>query len=66
VVAVASRLISTVSEVALGAAALAAAEVIIRRTPAVEPALEPAVGPPLEPAVESAVEPAPTSVAGDK
>jgi glycosyltransferase 2 family protein len=66
VVAVASRLISTVSEVALGAAALAAAEVIIRRTPAVEPVLEPAVGPPLEPAVESAVEPAPTSVAGDK
>ncbi|MEV6866555.1 lysylphosphatidylglycerol synthase domain-containing protein [Streptosporangium subroseum] len=74
VVAVASRLISTVSEVALGAAALAVAEVIIRRAPAVEPALEPAVSPALEPAVESALEPAlepalesaPTSVAGDK
>ncbi|SNS87075.1 hypothetical protein SAMN05216276_101850 [Streptosporangium subroseum] len=58
VVAVASRLISTVSEVALGAAALAAAEVVIRRAPAVEPAVEPTAGP--------APAPAPTSVAGDK
>jgi uncharacterized membrane protein YbhN (UPF0104 family) len=34
VVALASRLVSTVSEVALGAAALTVAEVMVRRTPA--------------------------------
>ncbi|MGJ6964753.1 lysylphosphatidylglycerol synthase domain-containing protein [Streptosporangium sp. G11] len=60
-VAVASRLVSTVSEVALGAMALAAAEVVIRRTPAPVPAPEPDS----EPVSVSTTEPEPAP-AGDK
>ncbi|WP_436763860.1 lysylphosphatidylglycerol synthase domain-containing protein [Streptosporangium sp. V21-05] len=66
VVAVASRLVSTVGEVALGATALAVAEIVIRRAPASEPAPEPEREPDQVSAVPvstTAAEPAP---AGDK
>ncbi|MEU4405668.1 lysylphosphatidylglycerol synthase domain-containing protein [Streptosporangium sp. NPDC023963] len=68
VVAVASRLVSTVAEVALGAAALAVAEVVIRRTPAAASKPDPELTADPEPA--TAREPATVAesapVAGDK
>ncbi|MFF3441217.1 lysylphosphatidylglycerol synthase domain-containing protein [Streptosporangium sp. NPDC002721] len=50
VVAVASRLVSTVGEVALGAAALGAAEIVLRRNPSPLPEPEPEPRPMAEPA----------------
>ncbi|MFF5112606.1 lysylphosphatidylglycerol synthase domain-containing protein [Streptosporangium sp. NPDC000509] len=62
VVAVASRLVSTVGEVALGAAALAVAEVAIRRAPAA-PAASAASASAAEPEPERVTEPATESAA---